>query len=108
MPYSKYKSYSKKKYSGYKKKYPKSKYSNKKYKKTYKKSYKGKTYSKTPTSYSYSPRPLYTKDSVKAADLSGFDKAIYKTDKIIGQVGHGISVISKPIAGIGKFIATLI
>lgn len=41
-------------------------------------------------------KDLYTKGSVKASDLSGFDKSIYKVDKIIGQIGHGMDVVSKP------------
>lgn len=78
-------------------------YSSRYYKSTYRKNYRKNYRKKAPIKRS--PRvtkDLYTKGSVKAADLSGFDKSIYKVDKIIGQIGHGFDVVSKPAQAVFK------
>lgn len=56
-----------------------------------KRTYKRKTYSKKPTK-TYVPKPR--------TNTSGFDEAIYKTDRILGQVGHGFDVLSKPVSAV--------
>lgn len=54
----------------------------------------------TPKAKVIPKKDLYSKDTVRAQDLSGFDKSIYKVDKIIGQVGHGIDILAKPVEGV--------
>lgn len=59
------------------------------------------SYQKKSTSYSPYKRQ-YKPES--AQGLSGFDRSIYKVDRILSQVGHGINVLEKPIE---KFVSTM-
>lgn len=77
--------------------YPKRTYGKKtNYKRKYVRNYKPRN---KPVSVKSPKKDLYTKESVRAQDLSGFDKSIYKVNKIIGEVGHGVDVLAKPVKG---------
>lgn len=72
----------------------------------YKKTYRRKpTYRKKPVRSTRSrskPTPKLKSaldKTILANDLSGFDKAMYKTDRILNQIGHGFSVLGTPIRG---------
>lgn len=59
-----------------------------------------KTFQKaTPTSIvKFSPDRSY----FYGDQLSGFDKSIYKTNKIINEIGHGFEILGKPVEGLIK------
>lgn len=74
--------------------------------KSYKKNYRKKVYKgKKPNTYrkkTFASKKRFTtpQKAKTSQDYSGFDKAIYKTDKIISQVGHGFDVLGKPLKGL--------
>lgn len=72
----------------------------------YKRKYVKKPTYRKKTSYRKSYRKTTPKmksaldKTILANDLSGFDKAIYKTDRILNQVAHGFDVVGAPIKGV--------
>lgn len=68
--------------------------SNRKYKKTYKK------YKSVPKYGIKSVPKSNNRSNYFNNELSGFDRSIYKTDKILNQIDHGLGVLSKPFKGI--------
>lgn len=70
-------------------------------KNTFKKTYNYKTKYTQPSKKKYKyKRYNQTQKPLTSQELSGFDKKVFKANKIISTIGHGFDVIGKPIKGV--------